>query len=212
MKAIQTAIAAALLVGVCSTAWPQKVYRIVGPDGKVTFSDRAPTADATGRTVDAAPPSSADANAGLPLELKQAAGKYPLTLYTSQSCAPCDTARRHLQARGIPYTEKTITSNDEIAALQRMSSDSSLPFATLGGQKLSGFSANEWDSYLDAAGYPKASMLPRSYRQPAPTALIPKAVAPAAAAAAAPAAGKDAAEAPLAPSRVTPDNPNGIAF
>ncbi|MGE8319421.1 MAG: DUF4124 domain-containing protein [Comamonas sp.] len=200
---------AALLLGASGIAGAQQVYRIVGPDGKVTFSDRAPTADAAGKAVASAPPSAADANAGLPLELKQAAGKFPLTLYTSQSCAPCDMARRHLQARGVPYTEKTITSNEEIAALQRMSGDGALPFATLGGQKLSGFSSSDWDSYLDAAGYPKASVLPRSWRQPAATALIPKTVAPAAPQAAAPAR---EAEAPAAPSRATPDNPNGIIF
>ena len=202
---------AVLLAGASMAAWPQKVYRTVGPDGKVTFSDRAPTADAVGRTMEAAPSTQPDAYAGLPLELKQAASKYPLTLYTSQSCAPCNVARSHLQTRGIPYTEKTITSNDEIVALQRMNGDGTLPFATLGGQKLRGFSSNEWDSYLDAAGYPKTSVLPRSYHQPAATALIPKTVAPAAAAAPA-APSKSTETAPTPPNTTTPGNPAGITF
>lgn len=211
------AIASALMVLAASPAAAQKVYRIVGPDGKVTFSDRAPSTDTPSQSVSgAASAESAGPNlASLPLEVKQAAGKYPLTLYTSKDCSACDAARSYLQDRGVPYTEKTITSNDEIVALKKLSGADSVPFATLGGQHLKGFNSNDWSAYLDAAGYPAKSQLPASYRQAAAAPLIPKTIKPAAAAgngAAAPDAAAPAGGNSVMPQRVTPENPNGIVF
>ena len=51
-----------------------------------------------------------------------------------------------------------------------------------------------------------------SYRQAAAVPMIPKAVKPAAAAQPQPAAASEAPSEPLAPQRVTPDNPTGIVF
>lgn len=216
MKAFATVFASALLVCAAAPAAAQQVYRIVGPDGRVTFSDRAPTTDTPAKTV-ANVSSSAPAGsnlAGLPLEVKQAAGKFPMTLYTGKDCAPCDNARSYLTTRGVPFAEKTITSNDEIKALRKLNGDGGLPFATLGGQHLKGFNENDWSAYLDAAGYPAKSQLPASYRQAAAQPLIPKVVAPAAANA--PAADGSSPAAPantgVSPQRVTPDNPTGIVF
>ncbi len=149
-------------------AHAQTVYRIVGPDGKVTFSDRAPdTAAKAAQTTAGTAGSSSPAGAGLPFELGKVAARFPVTLYTGQNCAPCDTARRMLEARGVPFTERTINTSEDLQALVKLGSDSSLPFATIGGQQLSGFADSEWNSYLDAAGYPKTSQLPGNYRRPA---------------------------------------------
>ena len=217
MKAIATAIASALLACTAGTVAAQQLYRVVGPDGKVTFTDRAPSADTPAKTVSSiAGGGSTGANmAGLPIEVKQVVGKYPLTLYTSKDCGGCDSARSYLKTRGVPYTEKTITSNDEIMALQKMNGDGSVPFATLGRQYLKGFNENDWGAYLDAAGYPQSSQLPASYRQAGGTPLIPKVIQPAGTAdSSAPSNGGsgNAGNAGGAPQRVTPDNPNGIIF
>ena len=64
-------------------AHAQTVYRIVGPDGKVTFSDRAPdTAAKPAQTTAGTPGSSSAAGAGLPFELGKVAARFPVTLYT----------------------------------------------------------------------------------------------------------------------------------
>ena len=211
-----TALASALLVFAANPATAQKVYRIVGPDGRVTFSDRAPSSDTPSQASAGTTSSESGGSslAGLPLEVKQASSKYPLTLYTAKDCSSCDAARSYLQGRGVPYTEKTITSNDEIAALKKLSGADSVPFATLGGQHLKGFNSNDWSAYLDAAGYPAKSQLPASYRQAAAVPLIPKAVKPAAAStgAAAPEGAAPAGSNSIEPKRVTPDNPSGIVF
>ena len=204
------ALAAAVCALVCSTlTQAQPVYRIVGPDGKVTFSDRAPTEDAApalaGSSAGAAP---AAAGGGLPYALQQVAARFPVTLYSGDDCAPCDSARSLLRGRGVPFAERTVKSNEDIDALKSLSGKASLPFATIGGQHLNGFSNGEWTQYLDAAGYPKTSQLPSNYRAPAATPLVALKPAPVAAPPATPAA----VEPPSSDPSPAPSNPAGIRF
>lgn len=183
-----------------------QVYRIVGPDGKVTFSDKPPVESSTGKVTNAAGGNSSSGPV-LPFELRQVANKFPVTLYTGDNCSPCVNAKAMLAGRGIPFVEKTVTSNEDSQALQRISGETSLPFATIGGQQLKGFSDSEWTQFLNAAGYPKTSALPVGYRQVPPTPLVAIAAAPAPAAAPKPAAPVQAA--PAAPPA---NNPAGIKF
>lgn len=190
----------------------QQIYRIVGQDGRVTFSDKAPLEGAArvgGATALAVPVSGA-VNGALPFELRQAASRYPVTLYTGPACDPCLSGRALLTARGIPFAEKTVTTPDDIEALKRLGGSPSLPFLTIGGQQLKGFSETEWVQFLDAAGYPKTSQLPTSYTPPPSTSLVTaqQAVAPVRAAAPVP----SPRVAGPAPATATADNPAGIQF
>ncbi|WP_416141990.1 glutaredoxin family protein [Hydrogenophaga sp.] len=196
-----------LMVGLLSvTAHAQGVYRIVGPDGRVSYSDQPPPA-ANARPT-ASPGSGGTASPQLPFELRQINSRYPVTLYTSGECAPCNSGRILLNARGIPYTEKTISTNEDVEALKRLSGQASLPFLTIGSQQIKGYSDGEWTQFLDAAGYPKQSALPTAYRRPAPTPLV-AAQAPAAASGPATAQSQPAS----APSVEPPvNNPAGIRF
>ena len=166
-------LAVFVIAALWSTASQAQVYRIVGPDGKVTFSDKPPVAESTPR-VGAVSSSNAagGASAGLPYELRQVAAKYPVTLYVGDNCGPCGAGRSMLTSRGIPFAEKTVSSNEDGQALQRLSGDRSLPFMTIGSQQLKGFSDVEWSQFLDAAAYPKTSVLPASYKQSAPRPLV----------------------------------------
>ncbi len=204
----------AALLCTLGTAQAQAVYRIVGPDGKVTFSDKPP-ANATQGKVAATGTGAAAASSvggGLPFELRQVVNKYPVVLYTAAQCAPCDSGRSLLTSRGVPYTERTVTTNEDRVALQRLTSDTSLPYLTLGGQKVKGFNDTEWTQYLDAAGYPKTSTLPATYRNAPATPLVSlQPVAPAAKASDKPAAGASD-PAYQAPPTTNPSNPAGITF
>jgi glutaredoxin len=197
----------------------QQVHRIVGPDGKVTFSDRAPEDKKAQSTVLSTASGGAASNPALPSELRQIASRFPVTLYTGESCSPCQQARQLLVQRGVPFTERSVNTNDDLDALRRLSGESALPFGTIGRQQLKGFSDAEWTQYLDAAGYPAQSRLPKGYTQPAATPLAP-AKAPTASA---PDAPQEAASAPTGrprrqapppppPGAPTPSNPAGIRF
>lgn len=193
-------------------AQAQQVYRIVGPDGKVTFSDRQPLTASDAKISETAAKGTGGAGAaGLPFELRQAAQKYPVLLYTGDNCGPCGTARSLLSNRGIPFNEKTVTTSQDAEALKRLSGETSLPFLTIGSQQLKGFSDAEWTQFLNAAGYPAKSVLPPSYRPPAPAPLVAVAAAPAASASS---AQKPAAKPNSAPAEtpVTNNTPSGIRF
>ncbi|MFS2036750.1 glutaredoxin family protein [Polaromonas sp. CT11-55] len=190
-------------------AQAQQVYRIIGPDGKVTFSDQPPPAAAGAKVSAGTPGGGGSAPTGLPFELRQVASKYPVTLYSGENCGPCAAARTMLTNRGVPFSERTVTSNEDIKALQRLSGDTSLPFATIGSQQLKGFSDVEWTQFLNAAGYPPTSVLPPSYRPPAATPLVAVTAPPAANNGAARTA---TAPAPAAPPPPAADNPAGIKF
>ncbi|MDZ7590269.1 MAG: glutaredoxin family protein [Rubrivivax sp.] len=148
------------------------LYKVVQPDGSVTYTDRPPAAG-SGRIItlgrSAAP---AQPEAVFPLELRQPAQRYPVTLYTSPDCATCDSGRRLLQQRGIPFSERLVTSDADAAALERTVGARTVPALTIGAQALRGLSEIEWTAYLDAAGYPRESRLPSGWQPPAPTPLV----------------------------------------
>ena len=205
---IKIIAACALFAGATTLINAQPVYRIVGFDGKVTYSDKPPAEPKAKITSAAGKSSGGIASSSLPFELRQIAQKYPVTLYTGENCGPCQSARSMLTARGVPFSEKTVLTSEDSQALQRLSGENSLPFATIGGQQLKGFSDAEWTQFLNAAGYPVASVLPSTYRQPAATNLVTVAAAPATTAPAAPARAAIPAGQP-APAGV---NPSGIRF
>ncbi|MCU0924987.1 MAG: glutaredoxin family protein [Hydrogenophaga sp.] len=206
--------AACVALGLLATvATAQGVYRIVGPDGRVTYSDQPPPSGATVRQAGAAAGAGSAGGAALPFELRQVANRFPVTLYTSSDCAPCNSGRNLLNARGIPYAERTVNTFEDTEALKRVSGESSLPFLTIGGQQIKGYSDSEWTQFLDAAGYPKQSQLPASYRRPAATPLVavkPVETPPANTNAARPRPAQPVeAPVPVAPA---PSNPAGIRF
>jgi glutaredoxin len=169
-----------------------QVYRIVGPDGKVTFSDRAPSDKAT--PTQAAPVTSGSGSgsstASLPAEVRQAASRFPVTIYNGADCSPCLTARSFLLRRGVPFAEKAIVTEEDVKALQRISGGTSMPFATMGAQHIRPASYRNPDpTPLVAAQQPRpAAASPADARAP-----VPQAVAP-------------------APSEPGPANPAGIRF
>lgn len=190
----------------------ETIYRIVGADGKVTFSDKPPVSESQGKIAGTGVGANgaASSSGSLPFELRQVAAKYPVTLYTSSQCPPCDSGRSLLTGRGVPFTERTVTTPEDNESLQRLSGDTSLPFLTIGGQRIRGLSESEWTQYLDAAGYPKNSLLPASYKNAAPTPLVTLQKPPAANTESKAAA--RAAETPAPAPGPTPANPAGIQF
>jgi glutaredoxin len=147
-------------------------YKYVGPDGKVTYSDVPPPATAKNVTTKKLG-DSASAGPALPFEVQQAFSKYPVVLYTGDRCNPCEDARAYLRNRGIPFSEKTVSSDDDIAAFKQQSPDGTAPVILVGSRKSVGFSQGTWAGLLDSAGYPATSSLPRDYQNPAPTPLSP---------------------------------------
>jgi glutaredoxin len=179
---------AAVLLALAAAGPCHALYKVVGPDGRITYTDRAPSSS-EGK---ASPLGQRDAPAApevpLPLELRQAAGRFPVTLYTMLgACDPCEAARVLLRRRGVPYSERQVSSPEDVEALQRLTGGREAPVLTIGSQTLRGLAAELWNSYLDTAGYPRESKLPVGYTYAPPTPLVARREAAPAAATPAPA-------------------------
>ena len=169
--ALLIGVAAFAALAVHGEAFAQ--YKYVGSDGRVTYSDQPPPTGSRvveekrfGRTATATPVT-------LPFALQSASSKYPVTLYTGDKCPPCEEGRAYLRTRGVPFTEKTVTSPEDIALFKQQSPDGTAPILLVGGRKATGFAQNTWSSILDDAGYPPTSVLPADYQNPTPSALSP---------------------------------------
>jgi glutaredoxin len=151
-------------------------YRWVDADGRVTYGDRPPANGAwlvqdTDGDGGVTPPTAAGA---LPYALRSATNRFPVRLYTSGNCASCEAARALLTQRGVPFTERVLRTEADLTAFRRLGfAENQTPAISVGRERTQVFRADEWQLLLDAAGYPKTSMLPRGWRSPAATPLAP---------------------------------------
>jgi glutaredoxin len=154
-------------------------YRWVDSAGRVNYGDQPPGNARNLTRIEARGGASDDPNAGLPYELRRAASQHPITLYTADGCAPCEAARVYLRRRGVPFSEITVAPGDEAAELKRRFGATSVPVMTVGRTPRIDFDEAAWSSTLDAAAYPKQSILPVTFRQPVPQSLLPRVPEPA---------------------------------
>jgi len=163
-------VTAALLLAAAGVASAQ--YKIVAPDGHVTYTDKPPTAAQQRAQPGTSTGDGGAASAGFPYETRQAMARYPVTLYAQKGCSPCDAARQALRARGVPFSEYSVDTNEDGSQLKTRFGELTLPVLTIGTQTVKGFRQPEVDSYLDVAGYPKTARL-AGYSWPAPVPLAP---------------------------------------
>lgn len=147
---------AALLTA--ASAGAQTTYRWIDKNsGQTVFSDQAPPADAK-QVVKQTGAAQVD-DPQLPYATRQAADKFPVTLYTTANCVEaCQQARSLLNARGIPFAEKMLKSEQEFAELARLlGGEAGVPSLLVGQQSLRGLADDAWNNLLDLAGYPKSA-------------------------------------------------------
>lgn len=164
---------AALALLFIATGANAQLYKWVAPDGTVSYSDTPPPS--TAAKVERKSYSGGSSLADLPYELAQAAKSNPVTLYTAKNCAGCDQGRQLLNDRGIPFSEKTVNTNDDVERLRKISGNNQLPVLTVGRNKQVGFESGQWGSTLTAAGFPTSNILPKSYTNPPPEPAAPPA-------------------------------------
>jgi len=165
------------LLAASAPSWA--LYKVVGPNGEITYTDRPPADAKKAQPLKGASSGTVEAS-NLPYSLQQAASRYPVTFYTSARCTPCDQGRQFLTRRGIPFVEKTVNTSADIRAYKGLTGTEELPTLKIGNQQITGYGEGEWQSYLSAAGYPEQSMLPANYKQLAPSPMVSTAPAPSA--------------------------------
>lgn len=153
MKRIVLLLSCLLVMPICINAG--ELYRWVDKSGKVHYGD-APATEAvqTERKKYYSPPP--QEGEGLPFETRRALQNFPVTLYSASNCIEmCQQARDFLNKRGIPFTEKNLVTQEEINDFIKQSGSDQIPTLTVGKTYLKGFQAEQWNSELDIAGYPK---------------------------------------------------------
>ena len=136
----------------------QETYRWIDPKtGQTIFSDQPPPPSAKQVTKTTGTGQVNDQQ--MPYATRQAAEKFPVTLYTAANCVEaCKQARDLLNGRGVPFSEKMLNSESEIAELtKRLGSEASTPSIFVGQQSFKGFETGAWNNLLDLAGYPKSA-------------------------------------------------------
>lgn len=168
-------LAGAVAISLLLSAGPAaaQMYKWVDGNGVTHYSDAPPPPSAPLNTRVEIKSFTSGPQVELPAPLATAMRYRPVTLYSTSPCDICDQARAMLRARGIPYTEKTVNTVEDHAALKQAGSNGQLPLLLVGRTKQIGYEQNSWDVLLSDAGYPMDNLLPSGYRQPAPVPAAP---------------------------------------
>ncbi|MEI7614191.1 MAG: glutaredoxin family protein [Betaproteobacteria bacterium] len=148
-------LSAALLMA--SVAGAQTTYRWVDKSGQTVYSDLPPP-PGTKQVVTQSREERGE-DQPLPYATRQAAEKYPVTLYTTANCLDaCKHGRSLLNGRGVPFSEKMMSTQEEIDELARkLGGEASVPSLFVGQQSFKGFESSAWTNLLDLAGYPESA-------------------------------------------------------
>lgn len=178
-------------------------YKYIGPDGRVVYSDTPPPPAAKIVQKPAAGGNvAASTSSSLPYALQQPVKNFPVTIYTTSDCEACTQARNHLTKRGVPFSEKTVRTQEDLKAFKDATGASQVPVMLIGSGKQIGYEEGAWNIALNSAGYPPNNVLPPNYRNSPATAASPEK--PVAQVVVPPAAQPDAPAAPQAPAPQAP--------
>lgn len=124
------------------------LYKVVGADGKISYTDQKPLAQSAKaekldtRTYAATPMAARNENAAVAEKV---------TLFTAKSCQLCDEAKAYMASRRITYQEWDVDkSNYARAKLAEFGADS-VPVILVGREKMVGFSEARLDAMLNKA-------------------------------------------------------------
>lgn len=152
-KRVSLSAACALIAAIALPASADTVYKVVGPDGVVTYSDKPPSDRTRTDTLEFRNlPSSP-----LPAEVlrfreqleKSAQGRITaarapragdVALFTANWCGHCKRAKAHLAAAQITYTEYDIENVDGMRAFIGAGGTGGVPLLVAGDKRVQGYS------------------------------------------------------------------------
>jgi len=140
------------------------VYRSVGPDGKVTYSQRPPAEGKIDKTLvfqnlpsSPLPESTLRYRAELmkSMNKKIAEGAKPYRgqplFFMAQWCGYCKQAKRYLAEKGISYREYDIDTADGMRAFVEAGETRGVPVMFANGKRVQGFSRPGYDALFAGA-------------------------------------------------------------
>ncbi len=160
MRSIQRSAAILICIALDLTpnADAQTVYKSVGPDGKVVYSDSPPVDGKNARKLKfdnlPASPLPAPARASVEQQKRSMSTAVPATtavvLYSASWCGYCKAAKAWLGSRGIAYREIDIDTDSGRAYFAQAGGGNGIPLLVAGGQRVQGFSQAAYEALFPA--------------------------------------------------------------
>ena len=147
-----------------------EVYRWLDEKGRLHAGDTPPPSARDVEKVRVAPTPTEPVE---PYALQVARKNNPVTLYSTRNCPLCDRARELLKARGVPFSEKSVVTDQQVEELESVVGRNALPSLVVGTKIQDGFAESLYEAMLDGAGYPKKGALPARKQEPAAAAQPP---------------------------------------
>ena len=153
------------LLALFSTGWVQAeaLYKVVGPDGKITYTDQPPADPKTATTmqITSAPSTPLpDAVLKYQAELQKSmqgrlasakvADSGPPALFSAAWCGYCTQAKAYLAAKSIRNREYDIDTEDGARAYVEAGGKKGIPLLVSGSKRQQGFSPASYDSFFAA--------------------------------------------------------------
>ena len=149
----QVALPLAGLLLAVAAASAQTVYKSIGTDGKVVYSDHPPATGRVEKTMkfelasSALPASAASYMEQFRKTHPEAAAAPPsqgVTLYSAVWCGYCRQAKAWLAGHGVAYTNIDIDAPGGAQALAQAGGGTGIPVLVVDGRPLGGFSAGAY--------------------------------------------------------------------
>jgi glutaredoxin len=147
-------IVALLVLSVCIPASAQQIYRVVGADGRVQYTDKPPAGAKAAAVQPRISSYGGDAVVtGSTPAVKPAQARPEIRMYATDWCGYCRKAREYFARNGIRYTELDVEKS-EVARLEyRGLGARGVPVIVVGTQRMNGYSEERLAAMLKAAGY-----------------------------------------------------------
>jgi len=150
-------VALAILLPLLSAvASAQSMYKSVGPDGRIAYSDSPPAKGRIAKTLkfESAPASPLPAYyletlRKLRTSAASSAALGDVVLYSAAWCAYCKKAKAYLGGKGIAYQEIDIDTSEGMAAFAQVGGGKGIPLLVTASQRIQGFSTASYDGLFN---------------------------------------------------------------
>jgi glutaredoxin len=154
--------ASVLIVIAClcnSAAFAQTVYKSIGPDGNVVYSDHPPADGKVDKTfnfvelpsspVPDLPATSGHASAKKAVPIQSVIAVDGVLMYSASWCGYCKRAKAYLAKNRIAYSSIDIDTADGRSSFQEVG-QGSVPLLFWGKRRIRGFTAEGYDAFFGA--------------------------------------------------------------
>lgn len=122
-----------------------EIYKIIGPDGKVSYSDKEPQSEKAEKLK-------IQTYSGTPSVSSLNTAFKRVTLFSAQWCGACRKAKAYMASHKIAFDEWDIDTSSYAQAKMKEFGAKSIPVILVGDQKMIGFTPEKFEAMRNKAG------------------------------------------------------------